>query len=395
MIVEWQAHGSRGILRDVIDRYLVACLFVPCVLACDSPASKPASAPAASATSPAPPPIASTPAIAPPALKPAAPATKATIDPDRVGFFGAPDGDVLTRMQSDEIVAVKKGSGGRSLGFKLTFADGTKAYFKVEQTFSGANWYAEIAAYHLDRMLGLGRVPPVLSRTLPWGRLAVAANGDARVSEVVVRDQQPRADGSANGNVRGALVAWVEGDLQPAITPPGWETWIRVEPWNAYNATPFQRAREYYDALNQRRTTPTFTMVPTPDRPDRAQELSDLLVFDFLTLNIDRWGGDNANVLTNGKAGPLVFLDNGAAFAHGPPQLRLMQDRLAPLQKFRKRTIDALRGLDLDAYASRLAADPNGPILSESDLEGLAIRRIAVLDHVAELQQKHGDSIFF
>lgn len=337
--------------------------------------------------------------VKPPAEVPvptiAAPGGAAVIDPATVGFFGASEVETLAKLRAGEIVAVKKGSGGRSLGFKLTFKDGTAAYFKPAQSFSGANWYADVAAHYLDRALGLGRVAPVVSRELPWARLAVAAVGDSRVSEVTVQNAQPRADGSPSGTVRGALVAWVDGELLPATTPLGWENWIRVEPWNAYNPSPFQRAREYYDALKQTRTEPAYTRVPTQDRPDRAQELSDLLVFDFLTLNIDRWGGDNTNVLTLGAAGPLVFLDNGAAFAHGPPLLRLMQDRLTPLQKFRRSTIDALRALDLDRLKASLESDPLAPILTESDFEGLAIRRIAVLDHVAALHKLHGDSIYF
>jgi len=313
-----------------------------------------------------------------------APAVAPPIDQANVGFVGTPEAEVLARLRNGEIVAVKKGSGGRSLGFKVTFADGTKAYFKPEQTFSGAGWYAEVAAHYVDRALGLGRVPSVVSRELGWERLLRAAGDDPRVAEVIVRD----------GKVRGAMVAWVDGELMPLQTPPGWENWVRVQPWNAYNATPFQRAREYYAALNQPRSSPAYESIPTPDRPDRAAELSDLLVFDFLTLNIDRWGGGNANVLTVGKAGPVVFLDNGAAFAHGPPQLRLMHDRLKPLQKFRRSLIDAVRALDLDRLTATLAADPLAPILTEGDLEGLAIRRIAVLDHVADLQAAHGDTIF-
>lgn len=347
----------------------------------------------ATPTDVAPAPAKSVPKVAVPTT--AASSAAAVIDPSRVGFFGASEVELLAKLRDGEIVTVKKGSGGRSLGFKLTFKDGTKAYFKPDQSFSGANWYAEVAAHYLDRALGLGRVAPVVSRELPWARLAGAARGDSRISEVTLRNAQPRADGSPSGTVRGALVAWVDGELQPATTPPGWENWIRVEPWNAYNPSPFQRAREYYDALKQTRTEPAYADVPTPDRPDRAQELSDLLVFDFLTLNIDRWGGDNTNVLTIGAAGPLVFLDNGAAFAHGPPLLRLMQDRLKPLQKFRKSTIDALRALDLDRYKSQLEADPLAPILTDDDLEGLAIRRIAVLDHVAALHKLHGDKIYF
>merc|ERR1711916_330664 len=75
-------------------------------------------------------------------------------------FLGTPDQWMRERLLQRDITAIKKGSGGRSLAFKLTFADGTQGYYKPAQSFSGANWYAEVAAYQLDRALGLGRVPP-------------------------------------------------------------------------------------------------------------------------------------------------------------------------------------------------------------------------------------------
>ncbi len=365
-------------------------------LACSSGEAKPANpAPAPAHTAPASATQATKDpaATAVPPVGPAAHATRA-IDPDAVGFFGKPDADVLAKLRSGDVVAVKKGSGGRSLGFKLTFADGTKGYFKVEQTFTGANWYAEVAAYHLDRMLGLGRVAPVVSRRLPWARLAASAEGDERLKEVVVADLQPRADGSMNGTVRGALVAWVEGELTSLVSPPGWENWVRIEPWNAFNPTPFQRAREYYDAPNRPRAA-AYQDVPTPDRDDRAAELSDLLVFDFLTLNIDRWGGDNANVLTLETDQDLIFLDNGDGFSLGPPRRSLIDARLLPLQRFRKRTLAALEKFSVEGFAAELAKDPEGSPLSPAMLEGLEQRRKAVLDHAAAQAERLGHDVVY
>ena len=95
--------------------------------------------------------------------------------------------------------------------------DGTKAYFKAEQTFSAANWFGEVAAYHLDRMLGLGRVPCVVSREFPWAD----AGGRRRQRRAQGRDDRQgrqgarrvrglghrRADGAAAGTGLGALGA--------------------------------------------------------------------------------------------------------------------------------------------------------------------------------------------
>ena len=53
------------------------------------------------------------------------------------------------------------------------------------------------------------------------------------------------------------------------------------------------------------------------DRADRGAELSDLVLFDYLIHNIDRWGGGFTNVRTRGEGGPLVFLDNAGGFGAG------------------------------------------------------------------------------
>jgi len=171
---------------------------------------------------------------------------------------------------------------------------------------------------------------------------------------------------------------------------------VRVEPYGRQRITPFQRPAEYTAALARFRAgepTPRYyDEPPEPDTPERAAELSDMLVFDFLTLNIDRWGGDNGNVLTLGKGGPLIFLDNAAGFAHGKHRTGLMDDRLKPCQRFRRRTVDALRALDVAALGEAMARDPLGPVLDAHLLEGLEVRRRAVLDHVARLRAAHGEA---
>jgi hypothetical protein len=115
-------------------------------------------------------------------------------------------------------------------------------------------------------------------------------------------------------------------------------------------------------------------------------------VLDFLTLNIDRWGGNNGNVLTLGPGGPLVLLDNAAGFSRGPHRRSLMDGRFFPCQRFRKRTIEALQRLDVTAFGEALARDPLGPFLDAYLLAGLAERRAVVLAHVAALRSRFGDA---
>jgi Golgi casein kinase, C-terminal, Fam20 len=204
---------------------------------------------------------------------------------------------------------------------------------------------------------------------------------------------------------RGAFVAWVSGGLTPLPETQGWERWVRVKYWPTTAVSPFQRPAVWrQQLLTQKRLGSEFrsktlrqklrTLNPEPDRDDRPAELSDLIVFDYLIKNGDRWGGANVNVLTRGVGGPLIFLDNGAGFEPGDARPSLMEARLHTLQRFRRSTIRALRGLELARYRARLGSEPVQPVLSDYQLQGLEERRGAVLDWVDEMQRTHGEAIW-
>ena len=300
-------------------------------------------------------------------------------------FFGREDAPLLDVLAHSDLARVERGSGGRSLAFRLTFSDGSRGYFKPPQTFSGSHFFAEIAAYHLDRMLGLGRVPPTIGRRLAWDPLREIAAGDERVAEAIVdRD-----------HVCGSLSYWVPERLVPIQLGLGWEAWARFGPAPA--VSPFQRARVYAsqaagempvsDVSDLRRASATL------DTSDRAVELSDLVLFDYLTENIDRWGGDYTNVRTRGPGGELVFLDNAAGFIDSPQASPSFMDaRLHAVQRFRRSTIDAIRGFDVEAYRARVEADVCAPILTDRMYTQLEERRATLLAHVDRMIAEHGES---
>jgi hypothetical protein len=310
-------------------------------------------------------------------------------------FFGEPDRPALDALATQPIASIEKGRGGRSLGFRITLEGGQKGYFKAEQVFSAANWFGEVAGYHLDRMLGLGRVPPVVSRQFSWARLEPIARGDWRKSEIIVR----------NGQVRGAFVGWVTGNLRPMSHQEGWERWVRVKYWPSTAISPFQRPAVWKQELDAARSRGTSfrtkgerfrrrTLHPEPDRPDRPAELSDLMVFDFLTRNLDRWGGGNANVLVRGDKGPLVFLDNSAGFEPGDPRPSLMEARLHVIQRFRRGMIEAIRAFDVKKFEARLAKEPMQPVLTRMQLAHFEQRRRALLEWVSEMEKEYGEAIW-
>lgn len=311
----------------------------------------------------------------------------ASAEPARASdaFLGTPDAPILEVLGRGEVTRIERGSGGRSLAFRLTFADGSRGYFKPEQTFSGSHFYAEIAAYHLDRALGLGRVPPTIGRRMAWAPLRQAAGGDARAGEAIVHD----------GEVCGSLSYWVPEPLVALRVGMGWEAWARFAP--APLISPFQRARRYV-ALASGQTPiadadgDTPRAAATPDTAERAAELSDLVLFDYLTENIDRWGGDYTNVRTRGAGGPLVFLDNAAGFIRSPEASPgFMDTRLHTIQRFRRGTVEAIRALAIDSLRARIEADACAPILSDALYAQLETRRATLLAHVDRMIAQHGE----
>jgi hypothetical protein len=323
--------------------------------------------------------------VAAPTAKPA--------EPPANGFLGKSEAATLDGLRSGQLQSAEKGTSGRTLAFKVSLDSGVQGYYKPEQRLAGASWAAEVAAFYLDRALQIDRVPPVVSKRLPWKELAPVAAGDPRAKTVVV---------AKDGSVRGALIAWLPEKLEPAQTPSGWEDWIRSEPLDAFAVSPFQPAAAYKRASAEQRrhrnggsaSAVGTRPAPTPARPELPAELSDLILFDYLTGNAERFAADNSNLLTLGDQGPLIFLDNGSAFAVAPAQRSLVGAQLATVSKFRRRTIDALRALDIEALKATLAADPLGPILDAAAWRGLEARRTAVLDHVARQAKQFGDAVY-
>jgi hypothetical protein len=292
-------------------------------------------------------------------------------------LFGKPDEPLRTQLATAQIEQVAQGSGGRSLAFKLSLQGDVQGYFKPEQTF-GANWYSEVASYYLDRELGLGRVPPAVGRRIEWERLRVQAAQDHRVSEVVVRD----------GLVRGSLVWWVPTALEPVNLPVGWESWLRFE--SPKYPSPFDRPGTYLRQRRRQGTSIPMPSPPAPKFPDRAAELSDLILFDYLIDNVDRWGGAFTNVRTLGREGVLIYLDNASGFAPRRKPSEVSEARLKFVQRFRRSTVEAIRHLDARSLRRRMASDPLAPVLTETQWRELDARRERVLAHVAHMEKAHG-----
>ncbi len=89
--------------------------------------------------------------------------------------------DVLTK---DEVVSMKELGGGTTKSFVITMKSGKQGVFKPPPLLSGIMRRGEdkeIAAYEIDRLLGINRVPPTVRRSLKdeWGSLQEWSEGEA------------------------------------------------------------------------------------------------------------------------------------------------------------------------------------------------------------------------
>lgn len=288
------------------------------------------------------------------------------------GFAGpvdpAKDKQWVERLASAPITEITRNPGGATITLRVRFGDGNRAVWKPEQKHSASNFRAEIAAYHLDRIVGFSRTAAVVGRSLGYPHVLEqleASGADADFIERF-RAEVPARD----GRVAGALIAWHAGKLTSAEPPKGWTEGLRSK-----------------DPVRE-------------ELAKRLPEWSDLVVFDFLIDNTDRWSG--GNVLSLG-GGALIFLDNAAGFApwrasKGETTL----SRVEPICRFRRATIETLRALGPTAPAeSRLGArlehslanDPLAPVLGKAQFHALDTRVERLLEHVARCSEELGDEV--
>src|SRR6266404_6227121 len=194
-------------------------------------------------------------------------------------FMGMADELLLERVRTQPIVRFKLNHGGSSLSFRVDFADGSRAAFKPAQTNEQTIPRKEVAAYRLNRLLGLNAVPPAAPRAVSRDELLAHLHPDS--AGAVPRIQAETIFGPS-GQTLGEASYWI-----PVIKDSGFDT-----------PTGRQQMAAWLTAGQP---------IPVEQRPIAAQ-LSDLVVFDFLTSNPDRFSGGNMKVSPDGTQ--LYFMDN-------------------------------------------------------------------------------------
>ena len=300
------------------------------------------------------------------------PATEMETAPERPmwsgRFLGRDDEELLAPVRDSPVKAVKLNRGGSSLSLRIDFESGGRAACKPNQIHMHSQPRREIAAYRVNRLLGLSSVPPAVGRRFHVAELADRFRPDAQrergrfLAEIV-----PERD---TVSLLGQLTWWLTV-LKPAKID-GFEidTTEGVVTWKRYLATGGE--------------------IPPASQAIAAQ-ISTLLLFDFIINNSDRWSGGNIKVSEDPEV--LVFLDNTLSFGGDLNGHNRVRTYLYRSQKFSRSLVDRLRKLDDALLEEALTRDidPFPHLLDENELRALGKRRDFALRYIDELIAQHGD----
>jgi hypothetical protein len=298
----------------------------------------------------------------------AAPVAAAGLAPDRpvpIWMSEGSDDAAVAPLMSGEVVRAKFNRGGSSLSLRLDFDNGARAAFKPEQIHPQSNPRREIAAYRLDRLLGLHRVPPAVGRRFPVATIVKAATGHDR-------GKLPRLDDEAvkrNGMLRGELSWWIPVIEDAKVAGFKVDQTDGIVTWKRY--------------LRAGATIPERDV-------GLVRQISDMVAFDFLIDNTDRWSGNNVKVSADRAI--LYFMDNTMGFTHDMRGHRKSHIYLSRVQTFSRRLVDRLRRLTRDEVAAVMVdAEPFEALVTQRELDALIARRDRLLDYIDDLIAKHGE----
>ena len=276
-------------------------------------------------------------------------------------FLGMSDELLLKRVRTQPIVRFKLNHGGSSLSFRIDFADGSRAAWKPAQTNLQTIPRKEIAAYRLNRLLGLNSVPPSAPRAVSREELFGHLHPDSLIALPRIRAEAVFGPG---GTTWGAASYWI-----PIIKDSG------------LDVAPGRQEAEAW--LTQGES------IPMEQRAIAAQ-LSDLTVFDFLTANTDRYSGGNMKMSADG--GQLFFMDNTMSFFLELDGKERNRQELFRIQRFSRALYDALARIDAPTLERVLGDESGGAmeILTGAEIRAVVGRRDVARRYIDDLVGQFG-----
>ncbi|XP_069509060.1 extracellular serine/threonine protein kinase FAM20C-like [Ambystoma mexicanum] len=317
---------------------------------------------------------------------------------------------LLDELATQKIIATVQKPGGTQLKLVMTFPNYGQALFKPmkqqrDQETPGDFFYfsdferhnAEIAAFHLDRILDFRRIPPVAGRLVNMTKEIRDITTDRRLAKTFYLSPANNVcfygECSYYCSTEHALCGepdLIEGSMA-AFLPD--ESLAKRHSWRSPWRRSYHKSKKaewegdpnYCDLVKK---TPPY------DSGTRLLDLIDMTILDFLMGNLDRHHYETFEKFGNNTF--FLHLDNGRGFG------RYSHDEisiLAPVQqccRIKKSTYLRLQLLASDAYRlsdvmrESLAVDHLTPVLAEPHLTALDRRLQTVLRVLRDCVRKAG-----
>ncbi|KAM8888673.1 extracellular serine/threonine protein kinase FAM20C [Synchiropus picturatus] len=317
---------------------------------------------------------------------------------------------LLKDLVTQRITSVAMKSGGTQLKLIMTFHNYGQALFKpMKQTreqetppdffyFSDFERHnAEIAAFHLDRILDFRRVPPVAGRVVNmtkeirdvtrdkklWRTFFISpANNVCFYGECSYYCSTEHALCGKPDQIEGSLAAFL-----PDLALAKRKTWRN--PWRrSYHKRKKAEWEVDPDYCEEVKQTPPY------DSGTRLLDIMDMTIFDFLMGNMDRHHYETFEKFGNETF--IIHLDNGRGFGKHSHDEKSILVPLIQCCRVRKSTHLRLQLLAKEEYklsslmSESLVRDQLSPILIQPHLEAMDRRLRQVLKVLSECVEKEG-----
>ena len=298
-----------------------------------------------------------------------------------------------------DVDGLKKLGGGSTLVYRLIKDKTTIAAYKPFQKRFQSNYRSEIAAYRLCPVMKCGfDVPvnlPVVFEFQEFSRLYArnASNPKAEFTEII-----PTPNGDGSHRVDGTFKQWIPEYADfPIELKSLWRAWLNPGTTREDLQRPASEivpevAKKH--ELGARFADKLAPHLENLTKYELARQISNLIVFDFLVNNWDRFSGVPKLYGINCQIvhGRLMSIDNGAAFAKTPNSKP--RQHLEQIQRFSRLTYDAIRAFDKESLTKALFPSPSPMELEKIDT--FWALRDAYLNYVEQCIEKNGeDETFF
>ncbi|HHH11511.1 MAG TPA: hypothetical protein ENK23_05490 [Sorangium sp.] len=272
----------------------------------------------------------------------------------------------IKRLRPDsDVTAIRRLGGGKSITLKLMHHHTIVGVLKPAQRGGAGGYHGEIASWRLCPLIRCGfhiaynRRVAILKEE--FDTLYRRSDDDAQ-QRYAKRFDELLIHTSKDGRqwVQGALEDWVpEFAPFPIERTTTWNSWLRQPADGGATMTSLQApAMDAFTIADTRGHAGFLRLLKKhlrgASRRQLARQLSNVIAFDFLVSNWDRFSTSKKFVGANCqiRRGNIVSIDNGAAFPLYPQ--RSPGRRLKLVQRFSRTLVAALRALPKQATRKRL-----------------------------------------